>query len=296
MCQVSRHHPRRRSVAPRRSGPLPELLVKTCATHARLTPWRRRPLNGVEAGAWFTEQPASPIFDWDADSVRTAPRQRFRIPFLAQDTHRDDAPVCPCAGDRNRRHHALVPVFCEAAQEAGHTQQEKRHASSPPKLWAPKACWPRPPRRVAWDFTVTRASTLGRPATRLPAAFGPTVFSSRIKPSGAAAAFGLRPSVTHASSVFGPSLTSRFSAIHLQPQLFQRQFLLLKSSPLFRPSMHPPSLGSSSSASISSDSDLPGEWNTSRWAASCGSSGAGMGRLSVQQDQRLAVSQAALDS
>ena len=69
---------------------------------------------------------------------------RFHIPFLTQDTQwvlcshvmdriGDHAAVCPCAGDRNRRHNAVTHVCYDAALEGSlHPQKEKPGLLRPP--------------------------------------------------------------------------------------------------------------------------------------------------------------------
>ena len=66
----------------------------------------------------------SPLFDGDADLVRTASQHRLRIKYCPLcghvfDRFCDHAAVCPCSRDHKLRHHAIALVLYEAAQEAG---------------------------------------------------------------------------------------------------------------------------------------------------------------------------------
>ena len=46
----------------------------------------------------------------------------------------DHATVCPCAGDRNRRHNVVTHVFHEVGQEASVVRRRRLVCSSPPRL------------------------------------------------------------------------------------------------------------------------------------------------------------------
>ena len=140
---VSSHHSPRRGLPFWRTGPQPEVPVKSVrrthvarsdGTYGNLISLKFHRVPGT--GAWLIGSCASSFFNFNPDLVRSELQRRFRIPFFARETQCtvcgqlvdrfcNLAAVCPCAGDRDRRHNAVAQVFYDAAQEAGLHAQRK---------------------------------------------------------------------------------------------------------------------------------------------------------------------------
>ena len=136
-------HPTLRWLPPRDSSAAPSTTRQHAAQAARRMDLFRTS-SSPRARAWLVGRPNSPLFEWDAELVRTAVQHRLHgpghtMPRLGQVLDRlcDRAAVCPCAGDQNRRHRAVAHVFLPRSRPGSRppsSEGESWSAPTPPRL------------------------------------------------------------------------------------------------------------------------------------------------------------------